>query len=274
MTITKVEAGCGCLRQTITSGVLPPGETGQLTLEVNTLTQPNGPNRWQVVVGYKMETPNARPQTGELLLQITANLSREVSVSPPQLGFSTTAAASQILTVTDTRRTPLKVVKATASSPYLVAEVGTRVEGKGQPVTVKLAPDAPVGHRDEAVVLYTDDPAYPELRVPVRVLKRATQGVTVSPEAVSLRFAPGQSELSTLVQLRANGKTIELLGGESDLPGVVVKCSGGAGSIAVVRITVTESASIQSGSCKVKVKFKDPPEQEVVIAVAWTRAMK
>ena len=60
-----------------------------------------------------------------------------------------------------------------------------------------------MGHRDEAVVLLTDDPAYPELRVPVRVLKRAGGGVRVAPESISLRFAPGQSELSTLVQLRA-----------------------------------------------------------------------
>src|SRR4051812_27401889 len=48
VTITKVEAGCGCLRQAIGSKALKPGEKTQLTLEVNTLTQPDGPNRWQV----------------------------------------------------------------------------------------------------------------------------------------------------------------------------------------------------------------------------------
>src|SRR5262245_12040168 len=53
VTITKVEAGCGCLRQTLSSGVLQPGERAKLTLEVNTLTQPDGPNRWQIAVSYK-----------------------------------------------------------------------------------------------------------------------------------------------------------------------------------------------------------------------------
>ena len=32
LTITRVEAGCGCLRQTLTRGVLQPGETAKLTL--------------------------------------------------------------------------------------------------------------------------------------------------------------------------------------------------------------------------------------------------
>src|SRR3954471_3347257 len=48
--ITRVEAGCGCLRQLLTATRLQPGETAKLTIEVNTLTQPDGPNRWQVQV--------------------------------------------------------------------------------------------------------------------------------------------------------------------------------------------------------------------------------
>jgi hypothetical protein len=273
LTIAKVEAGCGCLRQSLSTGVLAPGETAKLTLEVNTLTQPDGPNRWQIAVGYKVEAPGAPPQTGELLLQITATLSREVTVTPPQVGFSTTGTATQKLMVGDTRGKPLTVLKATTTSPYLTAEVGPREEGKGQAVTVTLSPDAPTGHRDEAVVLQTDDPAYPELRVPVRVLKRAVGGVRVAPESISVRFAPGQTELSTLVQLRAvDGKTVEVASTESDLPGVTVKHSPGAGAVAVVRVTVTEST--QSGSCRVRVKMSQPSGQEIVIPVAWTRAMK
>jgi hypothetical protein len=175
--------------------------------------------------------------------------------------------------VGDTRGTPLTVLKATTTSPHLAAEVGPRVDGKGQAVTVTLSPDAPIGHRDEAVVLLTDDPAYPELRVPVRVLKRAGGTIRVAPEAISVRFAPGQTELSTLVQLRAaDGKTVEVAGVESDLPGVTVKHSPGAGAVAVVRVTVTDST--QSGSCRVRVKMSQPSGQEIVIPVAWTRAMK
>jgi hypothetical protein len=279
LTILKVEAGCGCLRQVLRGGALQPGDTTTLLIEVNTLTQPDGPNRWQVAVGYKLEAPGMPPQAGELLLQITATLSREVSVVPPQLGFSTSGAASQVLTVTDSRGKPLNVLKAAASTPHLVVEIGPRQAGAGkattQAVTVKLAADAPAGHRDEAVVLLTDDPAYPEFRVPVRVLKRAAGAVAAAPESVAVRFAAGQTEVSTLVQLRAaDGKAVAVTGAESDHPGVTLKWSPGSRTAATVRVTVTEQAASQAGSCTVRVKLSEPTPQEVVIPVAWTAAKK
>ena len=89
VTITKIEAGCGCLRQSLSAKSLQPGAEAKLELEVNTLTQPDGPNRWQVTVMYTIEAPGVPAQTGELLLQVTATLSRDISVNPPQVAFST-----------------------------------------------------------------------------------------------------------------------------------------------------------------------------------------
>jgi hypothetical protein len=279
LTITKVEASCGCLRQSLTSGVLLPGETAKLTIEVNTLTQPAGQNRWQITAGYKVESPNAPAQLGEILLQITANLTREIIVTPPQLGFSTTTGASQTLTITDKRLKPLKVLKAATSSPYLLAEVGPRVDAAdgahNQSVSVKLLEQAPTGHRDETVILTTDDPDYPELRVPVRVLKRVAGSVIAAPETVSIRFGSDQAEISTPVQLRsADGKPFGIASADSDHPGVTVKWSMGTGAVGVVRITIAESAAIQSGSCKVRVKLGDAAGEEIVIPVSSTGVKK
>jgi hypothetical protein len=279
LTITKVESGCGCLRRDLQRASLQPGETTALTIEVNTLTQPDGPNRWQVAVGYKLETPGAQPQVGELLLQITATLSREVSVVPAQVAFSTTGEASKVLTLTDTRGKPLNVVRAVASSPHLKAEVAPRQGEPAKPttqkVTLSLTADAPAGQRDEAVVLQTDDPAYPEFRVPVRVEKRAAGAVVANPESVAVRFAAGQGDVSALVRLRAaDGKAIAVGGAESDHPGVLVKWSPDAGAVAAVRVTVTEGAAAQAGSCKVRVRLSAPNAHEVVIPVAWTAVKK
>jgi hypothetical protein len=279
LTITKVESGCGCLRRDLQRTALQPGETAALTIEVNTLTQPDGPNRWQVVVGYKLESPGAQPQVGELLLQITATLSREVSVVPAQVAFSTTGEASKVLTLTDTRGKPLTVLRAVASSPHLKVDIAPRQGESGKPttqqLTIKLAPDAPSGQRDEAVVIQTDDPAYPEFRVPVRVEKRASGAVVATPESVAVRFAAGQSEVSTLVRLRAaDGKPITVGSAESDHPAVLVKWSSDTGPVAAVRVTVTESAAAQAGSCKIRVRLTQPTAQELVIPVAWTALKK
>lgn len=279
LTVTRVEAGCGCLRKSLSTGVLQPGETANLTLEVNTLTQPVGLNRWQVVVAYKVENPGAPVQTGEIFLQINATLSREIIVNPPQIGFSTTGGASQILTLTDSRTKPLNIIKVTSSSPHLTGEVGPRTEvmggGYNQKVTIKLSEDARVGHRDEAVVLLTDDPGYPEFRIPVRVLKRAAGAIMATPESVAIRFGSEAADVSTLVQLRSpDGKAFSIKSVESDYPGVTVKWSMGSGSVAVVRVTVSESAGMQSGNCTVRVKLDETTAQEVVLPVSWIATKK
>ena len=278
ITITKVEAGCGCLRRTLNNGLLKTGDTAQLTLEVNTLTQPDGPNRWQVAVSYTVDHPGA-PVSGELLLVVTANLSRDVSLTPPQVGFSCTGEATQVLTVADRRAKPLTITRAATTSPHLTAAVAAVLAPPGgertQAITVKLAADAPAGHRDETVVLYTDDPAYPEFRVPVRVLKRVAGAVAANPESVAVRLVPGQDEVSSLVQLRApDGKMLAVQSAESDHPAVTVKASAGAGPVATLRVTVGAAAAGQSGSATVRVRLTEPAGQEVTVPVSWTGGVK
>lgn len=279
LTITRIDAGCGCLRQALSAAVLQPGETARLTLEVNTLTQPDGPNRWQIRAEYRLDAPGVPAQTGETLLLITATLSREVSITPPQMGFSCAGEATQTLVVTDRRAKPLMVLRATASSPDLTVQLGLPVAtpngNRVQTLTVKLTATAPAGHRDESVVLLTDDPAYPEFRVPVRVLKRVAGAVEATPGSVAVRFAPGQNEVSTLVQLRSpDGKPVGVARAESDHPAVTVKWSPGSGPLAAVRVTVTSSEAARSGACVVRVRLAEPAGQEVAIPVAWSGAKK
>ncbi len=141
-------------------------------------------------------------------------------------------------------------------------------------MTIKLTATAPAGHRDETVTLYTDDADCPELRVPVRVLKRAAGAVTATPDAVSVRLAAGQTEVSTLVQLRSpDGKAVSVAGADSDLPGVQVKFSAGSGPVATVRITVPEAVAAQPGRCTVRVRLSEPGG-EVAIPVSWTGTKK
>lgn len=270
VTVTKVESACGCLRRSLGAEAVAAGQKTQLTIEVNTLTQPEGQNRWQVTVGYTLAAPGAQPEAKELLLQITANLVREVAVSPPQLAFSTEGAANQTITITDKRAKPLTVTKAATSSEHVTVEVEPAGGvPRAQGVVVKLSATAPAGHRDELVVLYTDDPAYPELRVPVRVLKRAAGAVVAAPAVLSVRFAPGDPEASALVQLRApGGKAFAIAGVECDRPGVLVKHSTGTAALATVRVTVPQAVATDAGSCTVRVKLADGAG-EVAIPVSW-----
>src|SRR3954449_7215726 len=48
LTITDVTGVCGCVRQQLGARVLKPGEGTELTLGINLLTQPEGPNIWKL----------------------------------------------------------------------------------------------------------------------------------------------------------------------------------------------------------------------------------
>jgi hypothetical protein len=123
------------------------------------------------------------------------------------------------------------------------------------------------------MVLYTDDPAYQELRVPVRVLKRAAGGVTATPSDVAVRFAAGQPEVSALVQLRtSDGKLVRVQSAESDHAGVTLKWSPGPATVAAIRVSVGGTAPTQAGTTRVKVTFAEPAGQELIIPVSWTAA--
>lgn len=270
-TITGVETSCGCLRQSLSATVLQPGETARLTIEVNTLTQPVGPNRWPVRVRFRHELPGAAAEVGEVELLLTATLTHELTLSPPQLAISASGEVTRTLTLTDRRAKPLTLLRAESTSPHLTATVGPRQEAETI-ITLKLAADAPAGFRDDTLVLYSDDSQYPEFRVPVRVQKRVAGGATAVPEEVSFRFAAGETESSTLVQLRpGNGPMIAIEAVECDHPAVKMKWSPGRNAVAAMRVTVTATKETERGQADVRVRLAEPAGQVVVVPVSWVK---
>jgi hypothetical protein len=282
LAVTGVEGGCGCVRAAVSRSVLQPGETTELAVEVNTLTQPEGANAWKVTVRYQVEPPPAAGRPGELPaprlpesfaaeLRVTAKLVREVTVTPPSAAISTTGEATLTLTVADSRDRPLTVAKAVASSPHLSAVVGQAAVRDGkrvQPVELRLAATAPVGHHDETVTLTTDDPAYRELRVPVRVSKRAAGAVAVSPDAVALRFASGQVEASAVAVVRSlDGDAVKIGKAECDDPAVRLKWSPDSVPVATVRVTVSAG---RSGRAEVRVLLAEPAGHTLRLPASWS----
>lgn len=280
LTITGVAAGCGCLKPTLSREALRPGETAQLTLTVNTLTQPPGPNVWKAVVRYRVADPGDGPAPpavrpdAELELKVSARLIQEVSVTPPMLAVSTSAAATQTVTVADRRPAPLTVRAATTTSPHLTATVrpATGTSPRTQPVDVTVTDAYPPGQSDETLVLLTTDPACPELRVPIRVTKRKPGSVTATPGAPQVRFARGQAEASALLQLRRpGGGELRVERVESDHPAVRAKWSASAGPVATVRVVVDrEKAGGRGGSTEFRVLLAEPVGEPVVVPVTWT----
>ncbi|TMQ32879.1 MAG: DUF1573 domain-containing protein, partial [Planctomycetota bacterium] len=75
--ITDARASCGCLAPRVSQRVVKAGEAGIVELEVNTLSQPAGPNAWSVRILY-----SEAGVTKEETLFLRAQLIAEVTVQP------------------------------------------------------------------------------------------------------------------------------------------------------------------------------------------------
>lgn len=269
--ITAVETGCGCVGRELSRSTLAPGESAELTLTINTLTQPAGPNSWRATIRYRHDLPGRHGGERVLELAVRAELIREVSVDPPELAFSTAGTAQQAITVTDRRPRPLTVLGATTSSAHLAAEPRPYTDAAGvrsQPVIVRVSADAPAGESAEIVSLTTDDPSCPVLRIPVRLAKRPVQSVTVSPPELRFSFANGQHELSGNVLLRAGGRPIRIASATADSPAVTASHAS-SGPVATLRVRVKTEAGAFSGHANVTVTLSEPPGEKVIVPVGW-----
>lgn len=272
--ITGLDAGCGCLRRELDRKRLAPGESATLRVAVNTLTQPEGPNTWRIGVRYQLEpitgTVPVLAEEQKLDLSVAARIVREITVIPPAVAFSTTGAARQTLVVADRRERPLTLTRAVTTSAHLTATVGEARTVNGireQSVELTLAATMPVGVAQETVVFTTDDPACPELRVPVTVNRRAANSVTVTPTQVEWTFAPGQLTVSRLVQLRAGGQPVRIQAVESTHPAVTTKWASPGGPVATVRLSVPAGPA---GESIIRVTLTEPAGAEVAIPIRWS----
>ena len=277
VTVTGVEASCGCTAPTVTARRLRPGDATDFAISVNTLTQPAGVHTWKATLRYRFtpDDPKAKPRDFEVWLGVKADLVREVSVTPPMLAISTATEARQTLTVTDIRAKPLTVRAATATSPHVALTVRPSVTAHGVTTTaveLHVKPDYPAGSSQETITLTTDDPTCPELRVPVRIVKRHPDALVPSPELAVVRFSPGQDAASTLVQVRSPARgPLRIEAAECDPPAVGVKFAQSSGLVGTLRVVVDRSkADGRPGEALVRVRFAEPPGATMIVPVQWS----
>src|SRR5205807_1418051 len=113
-------------------------------------------------------------------------------------------------------------------------------------IAVEPAPDCPEGRHEEAVVLYTSDPEYRDLTVPVTIVKRSRQRLSAAPREVTLTAAPGQPLPARIVQLRdPRDQPVLIETVTADDPAITCRWAPGPGNAATLRIRVDHAASEQ-----------------------------
>ncbi|MBO0698555.1 MAG: DUF1573 domain-containing protein [Zavarzinella sp.] len=273
LTITEVDGACGCFRHSLAAKQIPPGESTELTLGINLLTQPEGPNTWKVVVRYKTDaTPST---TGDEVIRLAAKVKKDVTVEPVALLLSAEGEITGTLTVIDRRGKPLTVTGVRLGLRGVRAEVKPAADAAGrrtQKVELTVSDACPAGQYADEVCIDTDDPDCRELRIPLRVIKKApATGVQVAPGSVTLRFAKDQATASSLVRLKdANDREVVVDKAESDHPAIACKWASGPGAMATLRVTVDLNKAKAAGVGVVTVRVKGPTAETLIIPVSWT----
>src|SRR5262249_45219004 len=208
--IAEIRASCGCLQPKLEPRCYKPGESGNLRSDVNTLTQAAGMHSWRIVVAYRQ-----RETAGEQELLLTGTVVAEIRVEPPQLAIFADHAIRHELRVTDARTKALAITAVRATSPKLTPRVTGRARDAADRLThsirLDVAEDFPEGRHEEVLDIYTDDPLYRNLKVPVTIVKRSRQRFTATPSAVTLTASRGQAIPAKIVLIRdgENG-TVEI----------------------------------------------------------------
>jgi hypothetical protein len=236
--ITDVRPSCGCLGPKLDKRGLQTGESAQLLLEVNTLTQPAGVNNWRVTLRYKSGEVEQ-----ELPLYISARIVTEITVEPPSLAIYTDTSISHEITVIDRRVEPLIVRAVSASSPHVRTHLGeVRRDDAGhwrRAIQVEVLDDCPEGTHAETLHICTSDPVYSELKVPFTIVKRARRLVSAAPSAVVLSESTEQPLPARIVLLSATDEgRVRIERVESDHPAVDCRWAQGPGQQATLKIRV------------------------------------
>ncbi len=255
-----VETPCGCVATELSARSIPPGGSADLAIRVNTLTQPPGPIQW---------AGSVRTSAGPLPWKLAATLTAAYSVAPNTLAISMTAGASPppaAVTIRHVGPGGGRVRLAGVTLPFVTAEAPP-----GESVySVSVKSDAPPGLHKGDIVFATDDPACPELRVPVTVECRAANGIEFGPKSLDFELTKADPKATRLVQLRARpGVELAVESATCDSPAVKVTAAT-AGGRATVRVAV-DGAVATSGGATVVVKLARPAG-EVRVPVRWRTA--
>jgi hypothetical protein len=132
---------------------------------------------------------------------------------------------------------------------------------------VQLTDQCPDGRSDELLTIYTRDPDYRELTVPVTAVRRDRQQYQVTPAEVRLEVVPGKPTPTTLVLIQdRDGRPVEIERVDCGDPAVTTRFADGPHPTAAVRIGVAKDRTPAPQST-VTVQLRAPVAETITVPV-------
>ena len=234
--VREVQATCGCTVASFDETVLPGG-TGTVRVELDTETF-RGPVTRDVTV------LTSDPGNPSIVLTVRAEVHPAVDAVPGYFRFLHVQGAEAPtiaqtiwspdfpgLEVTDARSPlpalevsfrPATAEERTADDDASAARASSAAEGRQWVVRATLASEAPTGPIEGDVVVRTNHPQQPELRIPIGGYVRPTLMAT-PPHVEFGTFAPSEPRKGSVVVNNHGEAAVRVLGVESDVPGLTAQ---------------------------------------------------
>jgi hypothetical protein len=268
LVIRRVDSACGCIKLAVGSQELRGGEKTVLTVEISTLTQPDGPQRWSIRLYYQPLSEAKAAQEHMLELAIQAHIVREVDIQPSRLVISTRGATKHTITITDRRPKTFTIRQISSVSPFVTVTIQKHAQSRYE-IMLQVHDHLPDGEHDGSVSIWTDDAEYREIRIPVLILRQPNKQVAWTPDEVIFHLQPGQPS-SQLVQIRSlTTEPVRLVSAVSDHPAVQVKFPQESSRITAVRISLSPASVSTSGTALVRLQLSEPRPETLSIPVRW-----
>ncbi|MFO0879238.1 MAG: DUF1573 domain-containing protein [Gemmataceae bacterium] len=265
--VRDVKTGCGCIQARLDATDLAPGQQARVAVEIHTVTQAAGFNRWGVTL---------RHSAGETRLEVNAQLERDITLEPAAVVLHIDRAACHTFRLTEAREQPLTLQGVTTSSPHVeaTAHVASRQEGRWQrEVTLQVKVSCPAGRHEGVVCVYTTDPACPELRVPFTIVKQQRGAVPIAPSAVEqVASYPGQLPARIVLLGRGEGEPVVVDRVEPGHPAIRCTFCEGPGVRSTLRVVV-DASKLPPGPFEggITVHLRQPAGARVEVPVRITR---
>jgi hypothetical protein len=185
--IRKMEPSCGCLKSELKKSVYYPGESGHFLLRMQTANQTAGAKEYEVVVKYE----DPEPQETKVVFRVHLP-ENQVSIRPRALELTTIGTSTPTVRdveIIDPRPEPLSILRVdcTRSRVVSISPVTTDVDEQGHTrfrFQVTIPGDLPKGYIEAWIRVYTRDPDYLMLRVPLRIRTEKPGALAKKPRAI------------------------------------------------------------------------------------------
>ncbi len=247
--IVGFERSCGCLAPQWERTKFNPGEKGSLVIDVRSVGQPEGPHAWNARVVYRQgDERKTAPLT------VHATVKNEVTVQPPRLAVFLESALPQEIKVHDRREKALQVIDVRCSVPGLTFDAKREAPGVTKITMLVRAANLPAERQEGKITITTDDVEYPQLEIPITLLKQAKQDFSVHPETIALHVGAGEPT-SALVRIKQrDGAAVKIAKVEASHPALRFTWIAGPGNDATLRVSVAAKA-IEPGTISASVQI-------------------